>query len=89
MTLASMAQVSRSASSLTGMSEWNAGLSYVMGRHNPHVAFHCSLTRLPVDAYVTPKSNSGGPLASPRWRFCGLGSRLGSNEKGLDVPVCF
>ena len=24
---------------------------------------------------------SGGPLASPRWRFCGHGSRLGSNEK--------
>ena len=65
MTLASMAQVSRSASSLTGMSEWNAGLSYVMGRHSPHVAFHYSLTHLSVDARVVLKTDSGGPLASP------------------------
>ena len=42
---------------------------------------HCSLTRLPVDAWVIPETDSGGPLASPRWRFCGHGSRLGSNEK--------
>ena len=26
-------------------------------------------------------SDSGGPLASPRWRFYGLGSRSGPNEK--------
>ena len=39
--------------------------------------------------YVTLESDLGGPLTSPRWRFYGLGSRLGSNEKGLEVPVHF
>ena len=27
------------------------------------------------------EGDSGGPMASPHWGFCGLGSRLGSNEK--------
>ena len=80
-TLASMARVTRSVSLLTGMSKWNSGPSFMMGQHSPHVAFHCSLTRLLVDARVVPESNLGGPLASPRWRFYGLGSRLGLNEK--------
>ena len=81
MSLALMARVTCSVSSLMGMSEWNLGPSFMMGQHSPHVAFHCSLTRLLVDARVVPESNLGGPLASPRWRFYGLGSRLGSNEK--------
>ena len=40
-----------------------------------------SLTHIPVDALVIPETDPGGPLASPRWRFCGFGGRLGSNEK--------
>ena len=63
------------------MFEWNLVLSFVMGRRSPHVAFHCSLTRLPVDARVVLESDSGGPMASPQWGFCGVGLRLGSNEK--------
>ena len=46
-----------------------------MSKWNPGPSF---TDRVPV---------TGGPLACPQWRFCGLGSRLGSNEKGLDVPV--
>ena len=45
------------------------------------MAFHCSLTRLLADARVIPETDLGGPLASPRWEFYGLGLRLGSNEK--------
>ena len=30
--------------------------------------------------------SSGGPMASPRWRFCGFGSGLESNEKRLRRP---
>jgi len=87
--LASTARVTCSMSSLMGTSEWNPGPSFVTGRHSPHMAFHCSLTRLPADAQAVPETNLGGPLASPRWRFCGHGSRLGSNEKVSDDPVCF
>jgi hypothetical protein len=79
--LASMARVSRSVNSLTGMSKWNPGSSFVTGQHSPHVAFHCSLTCLPVDARVVLETDSGGLLASPRWRFYGHGLRLGSNKK--------
>ena len=79
--LASMARVTCSVSLLMGMSKWNLGPLFVMGSHSPHVAFQCSLTRLPADARVIPETNSGGPLAFPRWRFCGHVSRLGLNEK--------
>ena len=44
------------------------------------MAFHFSITRLLIDARVILETDSGGPLASPRWRFYGLGSRLGSNK---------
>ena len=81
MSLASMARVTCSVSLLIGMSEWNTGLSFMTGQHSPHVAFHCSLTHLPADAQAIPETDSGGPLASPRCRFCGHGSRLGSNKK--------
>ena len=45
------------------------------------MTFHCSLTYNPVDVWVVPETDPGGPLASPRWRFCGFGRGLGSNEK--------
>ena len=45
------------------------------------MAFHYFLTRLSVDAWVVLESHLGGLLASPRWRFYGLGLRSGSNEK--------
>ena len=68
-------------SSLTGMIEWNLGPSFVMGRHSPLVTFHCYFTCNPTDAWVVPETDPGGLLASPRWRFYGLGRGLGSNEK--------
>ena len=51
------------------------------GRHSPLMTFHCSFTCNPTDAWVVPETDPGGPLASPRWRFCGFGRGLGSNEK--------
>ena len=48
--LASMAQVMCSVSSLMGLFEWNLDPSFVTDRHSPHVAFYYSLTRLLVDA---------------------------------------
>ena len=43
--------------------------------------FHCSLTYNSVVAWIVPEIDPGGLMASPRWRFCGLGRGLGSNEK--------
>ena len=34
-----------------------------------------------VEGLRSPNTNLGGPLASPRWRFYGYGSMLGSDEK--------
>ena len=45
------------------------------------MTFHYSFTYNPVDTWVVPKTDLGGLMASPRWRFCGLGRGLGSNEK--------
>ena len=45
------------------------------------VTLHCSFTYNPTDAWVVLEIDPGGPLASPRWRFCGFGRGLGSNEK--------
>ena len=45
------------------------------------MTFHCSFTYNPTDAWVIPKTNPSGLLASPRWRFYGLSRDLGSNEK--------
>ena len=63
------------------MSDWDPWSSFVTGRHSPHVTFQCSLTCNPIDSWVVPETDPGGPLASPRWRFCGFGRGLGSNEK--------
>ena len=65
MPLALMARVAGSVSSLTSMSEWNPGPSFITGQHNPHVAFHYSLTRLLADARAVSETDLGGPLASP------------------------
>ena len=45
------------------------------------VTFHYSFTCNPADAWVVPETDLGGLTVSPRWRFCGLGKGLGSNEK--------
>ena len=45
------------------------------------MTFHCSFTYNPADAWVILETDLGGLLASPRWRFCGLGRGLGSNKK--------
>ena len=45
------------------------------------MTFHYSFTYNPADAWVIPETDPGGLTASPRWRFCGLGRGLGSNEK--------
>ena len=45
------------------------------------MTFHCSFTYNPIDAWIILKTEPGGLMASPRWRFCGLGRGLGSNEK--------
>ena len=60
MSLALMARVTCSVSSLMGLFEWNLGPSFVIGS-----ALHCSLTRLPTDARAISEGNSGGPMASP------------------------
>ena len=45
------------------------------------MTFHCSFTCNPADAWVVPETDPGVLMASPQWRFCGLGRGLGSNEK--------
>ena len=79
--LASMARATRLVSSLTGTFEWNSGLSFVTGSVEPSCGIPLLLTRVSVDSWVIPETDLGGPLASPRWRFCGFGRGLGSNKK--------
>ena len=45
------------------------------------MTFHYSFTCNPADAWVISEINLDGLMASPRWRFYGLGRGLGSNEK--------
>ena len=45
------------------------------------MTFHYSFTCNPVHAWVVSKTDLGGLMASPRWRFYGLDRGLGSNEK--------
>ena len=45
------------------------------------MTFHYSFTYNPVDAWVILETDPGGLMASPQWRFYGLGRGLGSNEK--------
>ena len=45
------------------------------------MTFYYSFTYNPTDAWVVSEIDPGGLMASPRWRFCGLGIGLGSNEK--------
>ena len=42
---------------------------------------HPTAPNLTLDSRLSHPINSGDPLVSPRWRFYGFGSRLGSNEK--------
>ena len=42
---------------------------------------HCSFTCKPTDVSVVLETDPGGLMASPRWRFYGLGTGLGSNKK--------
>ena len=78
--LALMARVTRSVSSLMGMFEWNLGPSSTDGSVEPSCGIPLLLNS-PLGRCLSHLIGSGGPLASPQWRFCGLGSRLGLNEK--------
>ena len=45
------------------------------------MTFYCSFTCNQTYAWVFLKTDPGGLMASPRWRFYGLGRGLGLNEK--------
>ena len=81
--LASMARVSRSVSSLMGTFERIWVCHPLTGSIEPSCGIRLLLNP-PPGRCLSRSIGSGGPLASPRWSFCGLGSRLESNEKGRD-----